>query len=260
MKESIAAKTARKQAEAEESRTIDRIVKGLGFTLKHKSTQRARMIAKAGDDAVLAYSDPLVIADAPSRTDYGTGATPQRLDKAAEEVESVPGISTATIRLLDGSVLDACLSRRNISFDQYNAGAQFYRDWFNSGISGVGAVDLERPLVDQASGSRSLADLRIACADRFSRAKAHVGPVHFRVLSPLILEEEGLEAFGRRRFGYNTKRDAVTAAIAVLRLALEHLVEFYLPAQRSTSIVSTHREDFRPGLSTVLNPSAEAHP
>lgn len=250
----------RAAAESAMASTIDRVLTGMGYSLRGRRSKRKELIAKAGDTAVesagLTPQDEVkermesrpvpTTLNAPH--DFGTGPTPQRKAMADDEIE--PSEDGKTIRFLDGSVLDSLFSRKNIDGDQYNSGRQFYMDWYNSGLSASGVIDLDRPIVD-GSGKLNTSDIMHDAMKAHEAAKAHVGPVHYRVLEALLLKEEGLEPFGRRRFGYGTRRDAVTAAIAVLRLALEHLVDHYFKRRRPQTM-SAHAYGYRP------EPSPEA--
>lgn len=156
--------------------------------------------------------------------------------------------TATTERMLDGSVLDRLASRGSITGDQYNAGAVFYADWYASGLAASGVVDLEKPIVDNSPKPDPTS--RMDAQTRYAKAVKAIGIVHSLPLTCMILSEESLEAYGRRRLGYKNPKDCRTAAVTALRISLDALDMYYHGDRRhryGASHVSGYRPEIKPG-------------
>lgn len=177
------------------------------------------------------------------------GPTPERLRMAGDSVEVfTPEENTnwRAIRLLDNHVLEQLQSRGVISGDQYSAGAQFYADWFLSGLANSGVIDPGRVVVDGGKTDH-LNDVKLSALTRWQRAVQAVGLVHSQVLTDVLLTEERLEAYGLRRYGQKNPKLARLAATTALKGALEQLDHHY-HGQRRTPMRGAHATDYRPTI------------
>lgn len=173
--------------------------------------------------------------------------TPERLAKAGNAIETFTpdrSVNFKALRMLDGSVLDLLAGRGVISGDQYTAGAQFYEDWYYSGLACSGVVDPGRVQVD-CGGSSWESDVRLDAATRWRKAVQHIGPVHGYVATCLVLNGETLESLGQRRYGYKDLKNARLAATTALKDALTSLDLHYHGTRRGGTRQS-HRQDYRP--------------
>lgn len=177
------------------------------------------------------------------------GPTPERLAKANGEFEEFTADQTEhwrAIRMLDNHVLEFLQSRRIISGDQYCAGAQFYDDWYTAGMAASGVIDPGRVIVD--GGKVDLvSDIKLEALGQWAKAVQAVGLVHSQILTDVLLVEETLENWGRRRFGYKNEKQAKQAATVAIKLALEAL-DYYYHGQRKQRTRSAHAPDYRPGI------------
>lgn len=185
--------------------------------------------------------------------------TPERLARAAGDVDFVivedkeRNETVSTIRMLDGSVLDMLVSRGAVTGDQYHAGARFYEDWYLSGLAASGVIDPTRVIVD-GSGRTHTTERQLAAMTRYKDAVKALGMSHGIVMQCVVLAEEKLEEFGRRRYGYSQAKLAKTAAITALRDALDELDHHY-NGPRKVRSRHTHATDYRP-TKIVITPKA----
>lgn len=181
--------------------------------------------------------------------------TRERLARAGDDVEVViiddkeEGRTVATLRMLDGSVLDMLLSRGTITGDQYHAGAGFYQDWYLSGLAASGVIDPTRVVVD-GSGRTLTTDRQLDAMTRYKDAVKALGITHGLVMQSIVLLEETLEAFGRRRYGYAKAKLAKTASITALRNALDEL-DLHYHGKRERRLRHGHTTDYRPAIKPV---------
>lgn len=157
------------------------------------------------------------------------GPTPERLRKAGRDVEAFTpdeSIHHRAIRMLDGHVLARLVSRAVITGDQFNAGTQFYGDWYTSGLAASGVIDPGRVIVDGGDPMRE-SDRKLAAMTRYKRAVQAIGLIHSTVLTDLLLLEQNLEAWGRRWRGYKNRKQAIQCAQDALVFALDALVNHY---------------------------------
>lgn len=184
------------------------------------------------------------------------GPTPERLAKANGEFEEFTADQTEhwrAIRMLDNHVLEFLQSRRIISGDQYCAGAQFYDDWYKAGMAASGVIDPGRVIVDGGKVDL-ISDVKLEALGQWTKAVQAVGKVHSGVLIDILLVEETLLDWGRRRFGYKNEKQAKQAATTAIKLALEAL-DYYYHGQRKQRIRSAHAPDYRPEIDPEDHPS-----
>lgn len=171
--------------------------------------------------------------------------TTERLAKARGDHEDfVTESGRRTLRMLDGSVLDMLASRRSITGDQYAAGAEFYRDWYLAGLAASGVIDPAKEVVDggQIAGQ---SEVQMHHLGKWQKAVAAIGRVHSNAIVCIVLNEERLEDFGKRVFGYAKAKNAALSALTSLRLALTELDHHY-HGQRHTKTRVSHLNDYRP--------------
>ena len=189
--------------------------------------------------------------------DRTIGPTPERLAMAGDAVKVFTpeeNENWRAIRLLDNHILEQLQSRGVISGDQYAAGAQFYGDWFLSGLANSGVIDPGRVVVDGGKMDH-LNDVKLSALTRWQKAVQAVGLIHSRVLTDVLLSEERLEAYGLRRFGQKNPKLARLAAQTALKLALEQL-DYHYHGQRKTPMRSAHAPDYRPTIVVETEVSA----
>lgn len=150
------------------------------------------------------------------------------------------------IRLLDRHVLEQLQSRGVISGDQYAAGAQFYADWYLSGLHSSGVIDPGRVVVDGGKTDH-LNDMKLAALNRHHKAIQALGLIHSQVLTAVLLTEETLESYGMRRWGQKNPKLARLSATVSLKGALEQL-DYYYHGQRRTPMRTAHTPDYRPTI------------
>jgi hypothetical protein len=178
------------------------------------------------------------------------GPTRERLAKALEDqIEIVTPDESEhwrAIRMLDGHVLEYLRSRECIDQGQYSAGYRFYRDWYDAGLAASGVIDPGRVIVDNGNAGSS-GEHRLAALTSWQRAVRAVGLIHSTILVDLLLTEERLEDWGRRRRRQNNAKLARQAAITAISLALEALDHHYHPPRRDRTRAS-HAPDYRPTI------------
>ena len=187
--------------------------------------------------------------EARSLPDDGYDATPERMAKAGGDFERfVPfeNENWRATRMLDKHVLEYLQSRSIITGDQYAAGFQFYSDWYMAGLAFSGVIDPGRVIVDGGK-SNQLSEVKLEAHHRWTRALRGVGKIHGGVLCDVLLLEETLEDFGRRRFGHKSPKLAKLAGQTAVQLALNELDLFYY-GHRNTPARSSHAEDYRPSI------------
>jgi hypothetical protein len=153
------------------------------------------------------------------------------------------------IRLLDTHVLEYLQSRSIITGDQYCAGVEFYSDWYKAGLAASGVIDPGRVIVDGGS-SDTMTEIKLDALHRWQRAVQALGLIHSQVLTDILLTEEPLVQWGRRRAGQNSPKLAKLAALTALRLSLEAL-DLHYHGRRRTPARSSHAEDYRPSIHDV---------
>ena len=177
------------------------------------------------------------------------GPTPERLRMAGEAVEVFTADENENwraIRLLDNHVLEDMRSRKAITGDQYSAGMRFYGDWYLSGLANSGVIDPGRVVVDGGKIDH-LNDVKLSALNRWQKAVQALGLIQSQVLTDILLTEEGLESYGRRRCGQNNGKLAKVAAAAILKHALDAL-DLYYYGRRETRVRSAHAEGYRPDI------------
>jgi hypothetical protein len=197
---------------------------------------------------------------APSKASHAydmAGPTPERLAKAKEdEVEVVTPDESEhwrAMRLTDAHVLEYLRSRSCISSGQYEAGHRFYSDWYHAGLAASGVIDPGRVIVD-CSSSEHASDRKLTALHQWQRAVQAVGMIHSTILVDILLMEERLEDWGRRRRGQASVKLARHAAITAISLALEALDHHYHPPRRDRTR-SSHAPGYRP---TIIRPESDA--
>lgn len=175
------------------------------------------------------------------------GPTPERLKLADDLHEDfITDTGRRTKRMLDGSVLDLLLSRGAINADQYNAGQQFYNDWYLAGLAASGVIDPARDVVDNSSRIQE-SDVKIDAMTRWKNAVQHLGKVHSGVLIDVVLIGMTLEKFGFKRFQTsNTKLATLRAQTSLYNALLE--LDLYYYGRKSVRMASAHAPDYRPSI------------
>jgi hypothetical protein len=179
------------------------------------------------------------------------GPTPERLAKAGPDVEAFApdeSVHHRAIRMLDGHVLERMASQDVITGDQYNAGVQFYGDWYYSGLAASGVINPGRVVVDGGQIMHE-SDVRLAAMTRWKRAVQAIGIVHCQVLTDVVLNEMTMEAYGRK-LGQAAPKLAKLAARVALIGALTELDHHYYGQRRSKQRAS-HASDYRPGIAAA---------
>lgn len=177
------------------------------------------------------------------------GPTPERLRRAGRDVEAFTpdeSLHHHAIRMLDGHVLERLASRKVIGGDLYNSGLRFYSDWYYAGLAASGVIDPSRVVVDGGQPVHE-SDRRLAALTRWKRAVVAVGLIHCTVLSSVLLNEESLENYGRRRYGHKARKLAILAATTALIDGLTALDHHY-HGPRDVQTRASHTADYRPGI------------
>ena len=171
--------------------------------------------------------------------------TVERFRKAGEDYEQfITESGRRTLRLLDGSVLDMLLNRRVITGDQYHAGGQFYLDWYLSGLAASGTVDPAKDVVDN-SPNPTISERKLDAMQKWQAAVRYIGMIHCQVMTSVVLMEETLESYGRRRYKVTNPKKARLKAITSLIDALDAL-DIYYYGRKSVRMASAHAPDYRP--------------
>ncbi len=202
----------------------------------------------------------------PKRVPDDQSVTPERLLRAGEDVENIVTemverfpdgterkVSASTKRMLDGNVLNLLLSRESITSDQHAAGARLYLDWYTAKLAGSGVIDPGRIIVDGGKNDPT-PDHVLEAAGNFTRAITSVGKIHSNALIDLVLLEEKLPDYGRKRSGYKNDKQCTVFAIALLKAALEQL-DLHYYGQRKTRMQHSGADGYRP---TQMMPEQEA--
>ena len=180
------------------------------------------------------------------------GPTPERLAKAEpEQVEIVSAGENEhwqAIRLTDAHILEYLRTRGCITGDQYSAGQQFYSDWYTAGLASSGVIDPGRVIVDGGQIEHT-SDRQLYALNRWQRAIKAVGKIHSGVLIDLVLTEEPLQDWGRRRCGQRSAKLARLAAQVALRFSLEAL-DLHYHGTRQNRTRASHMPDYRPEIHT----------
>lgn len=191
-----------------------------------------------------------------SMTDEPIGATKERLAKAGEDVEEFKTeTGRATVRLLDGSILDALISKAEqypINGNQYAAGRQLHSDWDMAGAGKIGAVDTTREAVDGGQ-AKDMTAKAMDAQGRYRRAIKAVGHTHAHVLFHVVLMEERLELYGQKWCCHQSKKLAKVAAKEALRRALTELAFHYGFAKKPEGRFVSHAFDYKPTIQEPAN-------
>lgn len=181
-----------------------------------------------------------------SSDDKPIGPTKERLRHAGEDVEE-PAREYGRIAFRVNAVLDRLRSKGAINDDQYNAGNQIYSDWYLSGLSGSGAIDPSRDVVDGGK-METVTDVRLSAMDRYNRAIKRLSPIHLEAITNVVLLEiESLAEFGGRLHRYRDRADAQVSGASTLRDALSTL-DFYYYGRRNTPTRASHVDGYRPSI------------
>lgn len=179
------------------------------------------------------------------------GPTPERLAMAGDSIEFMEAAKNEhwrAIRMLDNHVLEFLYSRASLTISQYNAGIQFYEDWYNSGQANSGVIDPGRIVVDGGQVDH-MTDRNLDAQQYFKRAVQAVGMVHSTVLTDVVLLEMTLEDWGRKYHGYKNAKDAKKAGKISLVNALTQLDFHYHGQRRKNPSRTCHEPDYRPEIS-----------
>lgn len=181
-----------------------------------------------------------------SSDDKPIGPTKERLRHAGEDVEEfITDTNRRSYRL--NEVLDTLLRKRAITYDQKLAGDQIYSDWYDAGLSGSGAIDPSRDVVDGGQ-MQTHSDFVLAAMDRFNKAIARLSPIHLDAITMIVLlQVETLAQFGARVHLYKDKADASVAGASTVRDALSTL-DYYYYGKRTTRMKATHVDGYRPTI------------
>lgn len=190
-----------------------------------------------------------------------TRPTPERMRMARGEFEDVVidtdehgrKVSIATVRMLDRNILAQLVRDREISGDQFHAGAKFYEDWFLSGMANSGTIDPAKDVVDGGRGGLNESERRMAARERYHRAIKALCSAHGRILQCCVLDDadggESLAHYGMRVFVTPSPKLGRRDARNQLRDALSALDEHY-NGKRQHRYRQTHASDYRPAILT----------
>jgi len=180
--------------------------------------------------------------------DY-VGPTPERLRQAGGAVEDISpdkSLHHRAMRMLDNHTLEGLASRGRITGGQYQAGAQFYADWYDGGLAASGVIDPGRVVVDGGKRHED-SDRRLDALTRHKRAIQAVGIIHSHVLVSVVLLQESLESYGQRYCHQQAVKLAKVAATAVLVAALAELDNHY-HGRRHGRIRTACADGYRPTI------------
>lgn len=139
-----------------------------------------------------------------------------------EEIE-IDGKKQRVYKMMD--ILDLLLARKQITADQHRVGLMFYRDWYHSGLSGIGAIDYSKIKVD-VSGIKVATVRSLDALTRWQRAVKAIGRQHCHPLVHIVLLEQTPEEYGMSRGQRNSKL-ARLVAITLLTSGLDALIDHY---------------------------------
>lgn len=172
------------------------------------------------------------------KTTYDT-ATLERLKKAGDYIEVVVTESGRhTIRMLDGTRFETMWKRNQIDGKQYAAADLFYSDWYLAGLSGSGAIDPAKEVVD-CSRRFEPNERQLSAAHRFNSANAALGPGANIVIS-IVCAGTPIEAYGRTKLDEKGRTKAIEKAMDALRKSLDILVDHYGLRTRRIGVKSVY--------------------
>jgi hypothetical protein len=180
-------------------------------------------------------------------TDRTIGPTPERLRKAGENVEAFTpdeNVNHRAIRMLDGHVLGYLQKKSVISGDQYNAGIQYYEDWYFGGLAHSGVIDPGRIIVDGGKIDH-MSDKQLAALTRYHRALKALCDEHADIMLHCVLREMPVSQYGFAVWGHKNQKLASLAARTRLMDALSALDRHYY-GRRNMGHRSSHAPDYRP--------------
>lgn len=148
-----------------------------------------------------------------------------RLARANGQIKMVEEGKTRVYRMLP--LIDLLRSRDQITPEQHRCGNWFYRDWYNAGLSGSGAIDYSKVRVDMSKVNLS-SPRSIDAMTRWKNAVKAIGRIHCRPLTNMVLLEMSPEEYGQVYCGQKSPKLARLAAITVLTASLEALCDHYV--------------------------------
>jgi hypothetical protein len=161
-----------------------------------------------------------------NKIERGFEPNKERILRAGGQHGIVEVEKTKVHRMMDSSILDLLLSRGQIDGEQYAAGTRFNRDWFQSGLSGAGAIDYSKVRVDTSTDVK-VSHRAIDAMTRFNHAVRAIGKIHCHPLTSMVLLEMTPEEYGRTRCRQNNPKLGRLAAITLLIASLDALCEHY---------------------------------
>lgn len=179
------------------------------------------------------------------------GPTLERLRHAAaagaDAVEHIVSDGVSRPRLLDGDVLALLLSRGIIDNEEHDCGQEFYRHWYQGGLTPSGVVDLSRDKVDGGPVD-PLSEVVLWHRAKYHRMLRALGQVHSLVLCDCVLMGLALEDYGLRHCHTTSRRLARERAQTLLCAALRQLVINVMGDKNRNRgvIVAAMAEDARP--------------
>lgn len=170
-----------------------------------------------------------------SRTDDIVRPTPERLamigdgfDNVTETVSRNQVRATGAVRVW--SSLEHLYRNHAISEAEYDAGEQFYRDWFLGFHASEQTTMQWSEYIPGSGGSGDLdaAERRTFHARRFARANARLDEIGVRKLVHwVVINGLNAEQVGRRWRGYRTRHKAAASGATAVSMALGVLAKFY---------------------------------
>lgn len=157
-------------------------------------------------------------------------ATPERLNKAGEDVATLEGV-----RYLADTPLQRLYNRGALSRDPamnarlFDAGEKFYRDWYLSGMETLAAQDITRQGSGDGCASGMPASERQAIhRQAWRKANEKLGARYRKVVELVVLEgNTDLVAVGKDVSGYAKRETARAVGLDRLIGGLEILEEHY---------------------------------
>lgn len=157
----------------------------------------------------------------PNNEEFVT-ATRERLGHANDNFIYNP--TTRATKITD-SPIDRMLADGRISAFQFEAAQRYQQDWYNAGMSTLGAMNLEREPVD-GGGESGISDHKLDAKRRYFSANRALGD-HFRgAVESICIFEQSVEAAGRK-CGLKNAAQARAVGVDRLRGGLDVLARHY---------------------------------
>ena len=160
--------------------------------------------------------------------------TPERLAKAAGDVElgdDKHGHITITLR---DAPLERAFRRQAINKAQYDAGAKYRHHWYHGGLcEPLHSLDLNRIFGSDPAYGMARTEAQHHHRQQIRRAVEHLmekgdkeGKTCVSIIDSLVLHETPLEQVGAR-FGWGSKAQCIAAATVWFQIALGRLAQMW---------------------------------